>query len=57
MSESELLKNVLNLLAGASFNARGAELMQIAEVIHQFKLYVDNQTDGYVTPDKAVNVG
>lgn len=43
MSEIELLKNVLNLLAQARFDARGAELMQIAEVIHRFKEYVDGK--------------
>ena len=40
MNESQLLKAVLSLLANARFDAKGADLMQIAEVIHKFNEYV-----------------
>lgn len=43
MTELNLLKAVLSLLANARFDAKGADLMQIAEVIHQFNKYVENR--------------
>lgn len=43
MNDQQLLKAVLSLLAGAKFDARGNEIMQIAEVIHQFNQYVESR--------------
>lgn len=39
MTDTELLKAVLSILAQAKFDIKGAELMQVAEVIHRFNEY------------------
>ena len=52
MTESDMLKSILSILAQAKFDIKGAELMQVANVINDFNAYVTK-----VTTPQVVDLG
>jgi hypothetical protein len=49
MNESEMLKAVLSILAQAKFDVKGSELMQVANVLHDFSQFVKARDESVVS--------